>query len=167
MPFGSKKAMSTQDGALAAHECKQYEYHHAQSTRRPSFTSSVGACWQFVEGHLADFFQEQADVPEPCLRPRSIYGMMRAMHHADLRKTGRKPPVERKKPTDDEWHSVWSVYRWQQLKDKCKGYKLCQKRECFDPGCQRGRFCPKSQTQLKKAPPASSGASLAHAGAPS
>ena len=53
------------------------------------------------------------------------------------------------------------------LKDKCKGYKLCQKRECFDPGCQRGRFCPKSQTQLKKAPPASSGASLAHAGAPS
>ena len=160
-------AMSTQDGALAAHECKQYEYHHAQSTRRPSFTSSVGACWQFVEGHLADFFQEQADVPEPCLRPRSIYGMMRAMHHADLRKTGRKPPVERKKPTDDEWHSVWSVYRWQQLKDKCKGYKLCQKRECFDPGCQRGRFCPKSQTQLKKAPPASSGASLAHAGAPS
>jgi len=144
-------AMSTQDGALAEHESKQYEYHHRRSTEQPSFTSSVGACSQYIEDNLDEFFKAQEEVPEPCLRPRQTYGMMRALHHIALRKTGRKPPVERRKPHDDAWHSIWSVWSLQAIKAQSKGYKNCQKRECFDPDCQRGSKCPKSLTQMRKA----------------
>jgi len=157
-------AMSAQDSALVAHESRQYLYHHKQTLNTPYFTSSVAATFQYIEKELDGFLEEQDEVPERCLRAPSIYGLMRAMHHLSLRKTGRKPPVVQKKHTADEWHSMWSVWKWQKLKADCKGYMGCQKRKCFDPRCKRGRLCPLSKTMMKAAEKATASTATAAAG---
>ena len=93
------------------------------------------------------------DIPSICLQDPGIFGAMRAMHHLQLRKTGRKPvvPPKARVDLDKAWHSAFSVAEWQDKKGRANGFRNCQKRGCYALGCPGKQACPKSTSSLRKA----------------